>query len=269
MRGEREKRGDAGQGGAAQQRADLVSETAGGDEHEALGALGELVEELHRHAAAERVPDDRGAIDAEDGEQVADRGGVCAERVVTARCGGVAVADQVGGDHGVAVGERKRDLAPVARGVDHAVDQHDRRTAADHVVDHAVTVQLDLPGLERVGSVVCRAHAGSVAVGVGLGARARSYATPPPGGGLCAGVSTLGGSAPVAQLDRASVYGTEGREFESLLARKNTCKASLSQDDVSDVNVNYVPNMSREFSNNGMQHSCWLCAGATWTSRAD
>src|ERR1035437_3657040 len=31
--------------------------------------------------------------------------------------------------------------------------------------------------------------------------------------------ATLGGSAPVAQLDRASVYGTEGREFESLLAR--------------------------------------------------
>jgi hypothetical protein len=29
------------------------------------------------------------------------------------------------------------------------------------------------------------------------------------------------GRAPVAQLDRASVYGTEGREFESLLARKN------------------------------------------------
>ncbi len=31
----------------------------------------------------------------------------------------------------------------------------------------------------------------------------------------------LAGSAPVAQLDRASVYGTEGREFESLRARGN------------------------------------------------
>jgi hypothetical protein len=31
--------------------------------------------------------------------------------------------------------------------------------------------------------------------------------------------SRLGASAPVAQLDRASVYGTEGREFESLRAR--------------------------------------------------
>jgi hypothetical protein len=31
--------------------------------------------------------------------------------------------------------------------------------------------------------------------------------------------ATLGDFAPVAQLDRASVYGTEGREFESLRAR--------------------------------------------------
>ncbi len=33
-------------------------------------------------------------------------------------------------------------------------------------------------------------------------------------------VTTLSGSAPLAQLDRASVYGTEGREFESLRARR-------------------------------------------------
>ena len=35
----------------------------------------------------------------------------------------------------------------------------------------------------------------------------------------------IGPQAPVAQLDRASVYGTEGREFESLRARQETrCK---------------------------------------------
>ena len=44
---------------------DLVAETAGGDEHETLGTLGELVEELHRDAATERVADDRGLLDAE------------------------------------------------------------------------------------------------------------------------------------------------------------------------------------------------------------
>ncbi len=37
--------------------------------------------------------------------------------------------------------------------------------------------------------------------------------------GGVAGCPRLAGSAPVAQLDRASVYGTEGREFESLRAR--------------------------------------------------
>ncbi len=40
--------------------------------------------------------------------------------------------------------------------------------------------------------------------------------------GSCSGSAVsprLAGSAPVAQLDRASVYGTEGREFESLRAR--------------------------------------------------
>src|SRR6266566_7581593 len=35
----------------------------------------------------------------------------------------------------------------------------------------------------------------------------------------CPGGATLRGSAPVAQLDRASVYGTEGQRFESSRAR--------------------------------------------------
>ncbi len=73
-------------------------------EHEALDSLGELVEELHGDAAAKRVPDDRRAVYADRGEQVADAGGVGTERVVAARRGGVAVADQVGGDHGVVAG---------------------------------------------------------------------------------------------------------------------------------------------------------------------
>ena len=47
-------------------------------------------------------------------------------------------------------------------------------------------------------------------------ARARSW---PPSGGSRRSVGRLRRSAPVAQLDRASVYGTEGRGFESLRAR--------------------------------------------------
>src|SRR5437762_9422176 len=62
------------------------------------------VGELHRDAAAERVPDDGGARMAEHLEQVADAVRVRAERVVAARLGGAAVAEQVGGDHGVTLG---------------------------------------------------------------------------------------------------------------------------------------------------------------------
>ena len=125
-----EQRGGARQRRAAQQRADLAAEPAARDQREPFRALGELVEELHRHAAAERVADDRRALDADRRQQVADAGGVRAERVVAARRGRVAVADQVGRDHGVGVGQLQRHLLPVARRVDHPVDQHDGRAAA-------------------------------------------------------------------------------------------------------------------------------------------
>ena len=98
---ERQQRRHPRQRGRAQQRADLLAEAAARDQRQPLHALGELVEELHRHAAAERVPDDRRAIDPDRGEQVADAGGVGAERVVAARRRGVAVADEVGRDDGV------------------------------------------------------------------------------------------------------------------------------------------------------------------------
>ena len=66
----------------------------------------------------------------------------------------------------------------------------------------------------------------------------------------CIGVgkaTTLGGSAPLAQLDRASVYGTEGREFESLRARRKSPQKSIFWGHAqSYVGVRYVPNMSRE-----------------------
>ena len=71
-----------------------------------------------------------------------------AERVVAAGCGRVAVADQVGGDHRVGVGEAKRHRLPVARRVHHPVDQDHGRAAPGDPVDHAVPVQLDLPGVE-------------------------------------------------------------------------------------------------------------------------
>ena len=78
-----------GQRGGAQQQVDLVAEPAAGDEPEPLAALGELVGELHRDAAAERVADDRDVVVAERGQEVADAAGVGAERVVAAGRGRV------------------------------------------------------------------------------------------------------------------------------------------------------------------------------------
>jgi hypothetical protein len=60
------------------------------------------------------------------------------------------VADEVGRDHGVALGESQRHLAPVARGVDHPVDQHHRWPLTGDAVDDLMAVELDLPGPERV-----------------------------------------------------------------------------------------------------------------------
>ena len=52
-------------GDGADRRRHLGAEAAGRDQHEPLGALGELVGELHRHAAAEAVPDHGHPVDAE------------------------------------------------------------------------------------------------------------------------------------------------------------------------------------------------------------
>ena len=111
---QRQQRRDARQRGGAQHRADLTAEAAAGDQHQALDALGELVEELHRHAAAERVPDDARAVDPDRCQQVADARGVRAERVVAARRRGVAVPDQVGRDDRVIACQLHRDGLPVA-----------------------------------------------------------------------------------------------------------------------------------------------------------
>ena len=83
----------------------LAPEAAAGDEREALAALRELVGELHRDAAAERVADDGRLLVAEGEADVAQAAGERAERVVAARLRRLAVAEQVGGEDRV-VAER-------------------------------------------------------------------------------------------------------------------------------------------------------------------
>ena len=87
-------------------------------------------------------------LDPDGGQQVADAGGVGAEGVVAADRGAVAVAEQIGRDHRVALGELEGDLLPVLGGVDHAVDQHHGRAVAGDPVDRPVAVELDLPLVE-------------------------------------------------------------------------------------------------------------------------
>ena len=86
-----------------------------------------------------------------------------AERVVAARGGGVAVSDQVRGDHRVVLGEAERHGLPVARGVHHSVDQDDRWAAARDPVDHPMAVEIDLPRVELAvhGAARYRRRAGS------------------------------------------------------------------------------------------------------------
>ena len=138
----------ARQRGGAQQEVDLAAEPAAGDEHEPLGALGELVGELHRDAAAERVPDDRHALVAERGDDVARAAGVRAERVVAARRGRLAVAEQVGRDQREALAEQRRDALPRLRRVGDPVQQQQRGPAAGGPVAHPLAVELQLVALE-------------------------------------------------------------------------------------------------------------------------
>ena len=143
--------GRAREGRAAEHRAHLVTEAAAGDQRQPLDPLGELVEELHRDPAAEGVADDGGAVDADRRQQVADAARVGAERVVASHRGRIAVAEQVRGDDGVAVGEAQCHALPVPGGVDHPVDQHHRRPVPGDPVDHPVAVELDLPLVEDQG----------------------------------------------------------------------------------------------------------------------
>jgi hypothetical protein len=111
--GERDQRRGARQRDRAQQRRHLRTEAAARDEPEPLHAVRELPEEHHRDAAAERVPDHGRAPDPQRGQQIADDRRVRAQRVVAAGGRRVAVADEVGRDHRVALGQLERHLPPV------------------------------------------------------------------------------------------------------------------------------------------------------------
>ena len=121
-----------GQRGRAQRRGHRPLDAAGPDEHEALGALGVLVGELHRDAAAERVADEGGAVDVEHRQEIAHAVGVGGDGVVAAGLVGAAVPEQVGRDDGVVAGEVVEQRRPGRRVVADAVDQQQDRALARH-----------------------------------------------------------------------------------------------------------------------------------------
>ena len=130
---------------------DLLAEPAGRDQRHPLHVLGEEVGELHRDPAAERVAHDGAALEAEHRQQVADPGGVGAQRVVAPGLGRAAVADHVGGDHRVALGELRHHLAPGIRGRCDPVQQHQQRPLAGGLEADRMAVQGDLlVGPERL-----------------------------------------------------------------------------------------------------------------------
>ena len=104
----------AGQRGGAQHEMDLASEASARDEDQALGEGRVLVGELHGHPAAERMPDHRGAAVSQRDQYVAHAGSVSAQRVVAARLGRLAVAEQIRGHDGVVLGQDPRHGIPLS-----------------------------------------------------------------------------------------------------------------------------------------------------------
>jgi hypothetical protein len=118
-----------------------VAEPAARDEDEALAQLGVLIGELHRHAAAQRVPDDRGALDTDQLQQVAYSAGEGPQRVVAAGLGRGAMAQEVGRDDVVGLGQRGPHRLPGQRVGADAVEQDDGRSLACAEVADVVAVE--------------------------------------------------------------------------------------------------------------------------------
>jgi hypothetical protein len=130
-----------------------VAQGATGDEHEALAQLGVLVGELHRHAPAQRVPDDGRALDADQLQQVAHAAGEGPQRVVAARLGRGSVAEEVRRDDVVGVGQRRPHRLPGQRVRADPVEQDDGRSLARAQVADAVAVEHGGAGLEHAGTL--------------------------------------------------------------------------------------------------------------------
>ena len=120
---------DAGNGSEAEQRAHRAPDPPAAHQHQALAALGELVGELRRHPAAERVAHHGGSLDLQDGQEVAHPVGEAGDGVVGPRLLRAPVAEQVRRNHRVVLGQLLDHRAPGVRAVTDAVDEEHGRAA--------------------------------------------------------------------------------------------------------------------------------------------
>ena len=141
----------AGQGGRAQDAVELAAEAPARHEDETLDHLGKQIRELHRHATAERMADERDASLLEADEKIADHGGVRAGRVLRVWLGRLTVAQEVRRDHREVLREQGDDLFPRLGAARDSVQEHERRSATGHAVAEGVTVQRDLEDGEGHG----------------------------------------------------------------------------------------------------------------------
>ena len=150
----------AGEADGSQERVDLLAQTAAGHEHQALAPLGELVGQLQGDAAAEGVAHEGGPLDAERHHQVPQAAGVGAEGVVAPGLGRVAVAQEVGRQHGEVVGQGRHHLLPGGGAPGQAVDQDHRRAGSGHAVADLVAMDRDVAEAQVVGVVGHGVHCG-------------------------------------------------------------------------------------------------------------
>jgi hypothetical protein len=139
--------------GRPQQRSDVATKSPAAHEDQALAVLGELVRQLHGHAAAQGVPDERRSLMSQRDQQIADPARVGAQRIVSSGLGRFAVAEQIGSDDGEALGQIREHVGPGGRRRRDPVDQHDHRAAARRAIEDAVPMQDDLvqPVERRLG----------------------------------------------------------------------------------------------------------------------
>ena len=123
-----------------QHRTQVGAEAATADQGQPLAVVPMLVGELHRDTAAERLADHRGPVHPELVEEIAQKDGEGAQRVVTTRFRRHAVAEQVGGDDTEFLGQLRDDRPPGRRAAGHAVDQQQGVTFSGIPVGDPVSV---------------------------------------------------------------------------------------------------------------------------------